>query len=230
MARAGVHGVNAPSCSRRGHPGDAQGTKYSIGVSARGRRTSPPRATRDRLIEAAAELIAEEGYDRAGVQAIVRRAGLTNGAVYANFRDKSELLGEAIEVHLDRLFGKIEQARRAGASPAQVAERVIQNLALDTPRRDRRLLTEALTAASRNPDLGAPVRELLGRAEQQFANLFEQARADGDLAADVDPSALARFSTALALGFHLVDGAGAPAPERESWTRLMSRVAASLRA
>lgn len=188
-----------------------------------------PRATRQRLIEAAAEVIAEEGYDRAGVQAIVRRAGLTNGAVYANFRDKSELLREAIEVHLDRLFGKIERARRAGASPAQVAERVIQNLALDTPRRDRRLLTEALATAGRNPDVGSPVRELLGRSEQHLAGLYEQARADGDLAADVDPVTLARFSTALALGCHLIDGAGAPAPDRASWTGLMSRVVASLR-
>ena len=71
-------------------------------------------STRDRLIEAAGDVIAEEGYDRAGTQEIARRAGLTNGAIYANFRDKSELLAEAIEVHLARLFGTMEHARRAG--------------------------------------------------------------------------------------------------------------------
>jgi TetR/AcrR family transcriptional repressor of nem operon len=185
--------------------------------------------TRDRLIEAAAALIAEEGYDRAGVQAIARRAGLTNGAVYANFRDKAELLCEAVKVHLDCIFGRIEKARLDGTSAAQVLEYLIQNPALNSPPRDRRLLTEAMAVARRNSDVASPVRELLGRAERHFAGLAEQAQADGDLAADIDPHALARFTTALALGSHLINEAGMPAADRPTWTLLTGRVAASLR-
>jgi TetR/AcrR family transcriptional regulator, transcriptional repressor of aconitase len=41
--------------------------------------TSDP--TRERLLAAAAEVFAEKGYDRAGVQEIAHRAGFTTGAI-----------------------------------------------------------------------------------------------------------------------------------------------------
>ncbi len=52
--------------------------------------------TRDRLLAAATDVFSERGYDGAGVQEIARRAGLTTGAIYANFSGKAELLLEAI--------------------------------------------------------------------------------------------------------------------------------------
>ncbi len=186
--------------------------------------------TRERLIEAAADVIAEEGYDRAGVQEIARRAGLTNGAIYANFRDKSELLAEAVEVGLVRLFGKMEDARQAGASPAQVIEMVGRTLALHTPARSRTLVGEALAAARRDPDVGVRVRQLLTTLEAHVANVVDEARQAGDIAGDVDPAALARFGVALAMGYHVTYTAGMPEPDHAAWTRLMTRVLASLRA
>src|SRR5688572_13508544 len=64
--------------------------------------------TRTRLIDAAATVFAEKGYDRAGVQEISRRAGLTTGAIYGRFAGKAELLQAAIDSRttdeLDELF------------------------------------------------------------------------------------------------------------------------------
>jgi AcrR family transcriptional regulator len=185
--------------------------------------------TRDRLIEAAAQLIAEEGYEGAGTQAIARRAGLTNGAIYANFRDKSELLAEAVEVYLGRIFAKVEDARRAGASPARIVELVMRRIGLGTAERDRRLLTEALAAARRDPEVGIRVRELVAKVEAYETGVIGQARADGDLAADVDPATMARFATALALGYHLLHTAGVPDPDAVRWEDLLTRMVASLR-
>ena len=72
--------------------------------------------TRTRLIDAAAEVFAEKGYDRAGVQEISRRAGLTTGAIYGRFSGKAELLQAAIESRttdeLDELFSST-RVRRA---------------------------------------------------------------------------------------------------------------------
>src|SRR5687768_7413604 len=66
--------------------------------------------TRDRLVEAAAAVFAERGYDGAGVQEIARRAGLTTGAIYGRFSGKAELLREAIarcsSDELDELFNQ----------------------------------------------------------------------------------------------------------------------------
>jgi AcrR family transcriptional regulator len=47
--------------------------------------------TRAKLIEAAAEVIGEKGFDRAALEDIAARAGMTRGAVYGNFRNKEEL-------------------------------------------------------------------------------------------------------------------------------------------
>src|SRR5262245_27023584 len=47
--------------------------------------------TRDRLIRAARDMIAERGFHRVSLSAIAARAGLTKGAVYDNFHSKDEL-------------------------------------------------------------------------------------------------------------------------------------------
>jgi AcrR family transcriptional regulator len=48
--------------------------------------------TRARLIEAAVEVIREKGYNRASLEDVARRAGMTRGAIYNNFKDKEDLL------------------------------------------------------------------------------------------------------------------------------------------
>jgi AcrR family transcriptional regulator len=47
--------------------------------------------TRAKLIEAAAAVIGEKGLDRASLEEIAARAGMTRGAVYGNFKNKEEL-------------------------------------------------------------------------------------------------------------------------------------------
>ncbi len=187
------------------------------------------RPTRRRLIDSAAELISEEGYDRVGVQAIAHRAGLTNGAIYANFRDKAQLLAEAIETRLPRLFDAVEQGLQNGEAAIQVLGLIARSMALDTPDGDRRLLVEAYSAAWRDPAVGAVVRERLARIESLVTQLGNQARQDGHLDDDVDPATLARFGTALALGYQLIHTAGAPDPDRKAWIRLVDRVLSSVR-
>jgi AcrR family transcriptional regulator len=53
--------------------------------------------TRKRLIEAAAAVIAEKGFDRASLEDIAALAGMTRGAVYGNFKNKEELFLALIE-------------------------------------------------------------------------------------------------------------------------------------
>lgn len=48
-------------------------------------------ATRQRLLDAAAQVFAETGLDAASVEAICERAGYTRGAFYSNFDSKEEL-------------------------------------------------------------------------------------------------------------------------------------------
>jgi len=51
--------------------------------------------TRAALVEAASQLIAEEGYDRLSMDRVAARAGMTKGAIYGNFASKEDMVMEA---------------------------------------------------------------------------------------------------------------------------------------
>ncbi|WP_313899708.1 TetR/AcrR family transcriptional regulator [Tunturiibacter lichenicola] len=62
-------------------------------ITDAGKRTR----TRAKLVEAAAAVIADKGFDRASLEEIAARAGMTRGAVYGNFKNKEELFLALIE-------------------------------------------------------------------------------------------------------------------------------------
>jgi AcrR family transcriptional regulator len=68
-------------------------------TSPRSRPKGDKRArTRTKLLAAARELIREQGFERATLREVARRAGMTSGAIYGNFRDRDDLfiaLGDA---------------------------------------------------------------------------------------------------------------------------------------
>jgi AcrR family transcriptional regulator len=47
--------------------------------------------TRAALIDAAAAVIGEKGWDRTSLEEVARRAGMSRGAIYGNFHDRDEL-------------------------------------------------------------------------------------------------------------------------------------------
>ena len=47
--------------------------------------------TRAALLEAARELIREKGYERTTIDEVAKRAGMTTGAIYGNFKNRDEL-------------------------------------------------------------------------------------------------------------------------------------------
>ena len=79
------------------------------------RRTQVDRsaATRTALIDAARPLFAEHGYGGVGTETIVRAAGVTRGALYHQFADKTELFAavfEAVEEDIGARIGKVVAA------------------------------------------------------------------------------------------------------------------------
>lgn len=130
--------------------------------------------TRTRLIAAAAEVIAERGFQAASLADVAERAGVTTGAIYSSFRSKEALFFavlESLSVRLDldpgpsvpaaeRIVGAAESAARFAVGPE--SRRLLQLqlefalLALRDPatlsrlvesvRTDRRALGELLQA------------------------------------------------------------------------------------
>ena len=110
------------------------------------------RSSRDRLLAAAVEVFVEQGYEGARVQDIARAAGLTTGAIYANFRGKAELLFEAIGVRADAEMDEMltEARRRDVRQLLELLERAKRDgsidAALDTDAFARFCLTLAMGA------------------------------------------------------------------------------------
>jgi AcrR family transcriptional regulator len=80
-----------------------------------GRRTQAERraATRRALLDAARDLFAEKGYHETAAEEIVRRAGLTRGALYHHFEDKKDLFRAVVDELESEIDEEIEAAERA---------------------------------------------------------------------------------------------------------------------
>ena len=58
---------------------------------------------RGKILDEAIRYFKEEGNSGAGTAAIMKRAGLTTGALYSHFKSKEDLFGEAVCRELERL-------------------------------------------------------------------------------------------------------------------------------
>ncbi|MCI3131038.1 TetR/AcrR family transcriptional regulator [Phenylobacterium aquaticum] len=71
--------------------------------------------TRAALLAAARELIREQGYERTTLDAVAKRAGMTSGAIYGNFKNREDLFMALTEVH----WAPIKPVIRTGSSFAE---------------------------------------------------------------------------------------------------------------
>ena len=90
--------------------------KVNDGPSARRTQAERTAATRARLLEAGRHLFAADGYAAVPTQAIVDAAGVTRGALYHQFGDKSALFAEVYEDVERELVARIS-ARIVAAEP-----------------------------------------------------------------------------------------------------------------
>src|SRR6187549_2265001 len=76
-------------------------------------------ATRQKLLDAAAQVFAEVGLDATSVEAICDRAGFTRGAFYSNFETKDELflelVGNVARARVEAVRSRVLQLEREGA-------------------------------------------------------------------------------------------------------------------
>ena len=182
-----------------------------------------PESTSSRLVEAASELFAERGYERTSTQDIARRAGLTTGAIYSNFRGKRELLLAAISQPAEALRSQVADARKAGASALDLIRAGSHRLVSNRGRRQRSILVNALVLASRDAIVGQKLRHGLTRTFRDFGHLVREGQAEGSIDPMVDVDAYVHYAYALTFGTYLLEAAGMPAPDQDAWDGLMDR-------
>jgi AcrR family transcriptional regulator len=87
--------------------------------------------TRERLLDAAAQVFARRGYHEASVEEIASEAGFTTGAVYSNFAGKEELFLALADREVEKQVAEIRavaESVEAGGEAAAEASRRFQEL------------------------------------------------------------------------------------------------------
>jgi AcrR family transcriptional regulator len=78
------------------------------------RRAVAKQQTRAKVLAAARRLFSEQGYEGATIRDIAAAAGMSTGAVFANFRDKSDLFREIMSNDMVSLGGMMREAAGKG--------------------------------------------------------------------------------------------------------------------
>jgi AcrR family transcriptional regulator len=78
------------------------------------RRTLAKQQTRAKVLAAARRLFSEEGYEGATIRDIAAAAGMSTGAVFANFTDKSDLFREIMMSDMAALGEAMREAASRG--------------------------------------------------------------------------------------------------------------------
>lgn len=183
---------------------------------------------RVRLIEAAAEVFAEKGYDGAGVAEIARRAGYTTGAIYGRFTGKAELLAAAIDAHTDSELDALFNEHRFEGKVTDILTTVGSHLVSAGFDSGHALLLEAMVAARREPELRRMLQERLEWRADRLADLIRQAKATGAIDPALDTEAVARFCHAVGFGFLLFRAVELDLPEPGPWEALIARLVDAL--
>jgi AcrR family transcriptional regulator len=161
--------------------------------------------SRERILDAACELIASQGIDEVRIARVATRAGASTALVHHYFSTREELLEQAL----------IHSFERAGeerfGEPSEVEKTATEALAraigecLPLPGAQERewvLWVELWLRAVREPGLRPVAARLYDRYRRWMAALIRAGAESGEFRADVDVDAVANVAMAL------LDGVG----------------------
>lgn len=200
-------------------------------VTVNGRRRRPwALQSKDRILAAATEEIAEVGFERARLTEIARRAGMTPGSVYTWFKNKEDLfraaLEDALEKQVESNFSVLERIGEVDRTNwlIQIASLVPRNADNPGPTPAQILLLEAYYASWRDQSAR---KKFLPRIEQHFElyeRIVRKAQSDGHLSKALDTQLVAMMFLAIPTGMSVLQFAGLPRPSDEKWLPVYDRL------
>jgi AcrR family transcriptional regulator len=181
-------------------------------------------ATRAALVELAAELFAEQGYVQSSIRDVARKGSVTTGAIYGHFRNKADLLVEAINI---RTAEELE-AQSMGRSTDHIES--LARLAKEYPKRRalRALIIQGAAAAHTDPETRDKLRtEQLSHLEAWIKG-YERDRQRLGIDPSVDLQAAVIFTWAVELGLGVLEAVGIEPKSRKGWADMFNRFGRSL--
>ncbi|KNB53401.1 TetR/AcrR family transcriptional regulator [Streptomyces caatingaensis] len=152
----------------------------------------------DRVLDAAMHAFWSKGYAATSAQDLVDGTGLGRGSLYNAYASKHGLFVEALRRY-DEEWATRQVAVLEGEGAVREKVRAVLMTVVDeesAPAGDRRgclAVNAAVELAGRDEEVTAVVRRTFRRMEDAFCEALQRARGRGEIGADRDARALARY-------------------------------------
>lgn len=151
---------------------------------------------------AAIDCFARFGYQGTSIERIARHAGVTKGALYYHFRDKEDLLFEAVSERVGEfehhVLAEISPSADALASLKRVIDACFFHATVSNHRRF--IITLMIEALDTNPRLSAKFQRILRRMRAFLADVVRRGQQAGTVRADLDSEQTATMIAGAIMG------------------------------
>ena len=171
-------------------------------------KTRKSRATRERIMTAASELMVERGNSDFQMSEVSARCHMSKGALYYYFSDKDELVEAVFEASGDELVSAIEEAVSQAASAREALEGLFSELARRMRTRSPLVLALTVELSSMGGELFSAVSGQLSRIVRIIGELLERGKGEGFVRQDVDTSLAAVYLCGGLVGTTVASASG----------------------
>jgi len=180
----------------------------------------------DEALTAALRVFWRRGYEGASMAELTAEMGIAKPSLYAAFGNKEELFKKALDLYEREKMAYMAEALKAPTS-RQMAEKLLMGaLAMQTSSCDPKGCLGVISSVACGQE-ASPIRDCVIERQKSSRNLLiarlEDYQRDGDLPADIEPEALARYMTAVLQGLSVQAGAGASVQELKSLVDMAMR-------
>jgi AcrR family transcriptional regulator len=142
---------------------------------------------RERILESAVGLFAEQGYDATSVAQVITRAGVAKGGFYHHFASKEALLYEVYGDLIARQLAALEDILARGLTPAETLRALIGDLVGSTAESAQRALVFWRELHRLGDERTAQYRRARRRYHDAVQRLIRDGQASGEFAAVASP-------------------------------------------
>jgi AcrR family transcriptional regulator len=183
--------------------------KATASVAADARQTPPGRRarrqaeTRARILHAALDLFARQGFFSTTVEQITEAADVGKGTFFNYFPSKEHVLAGFGEVQIAKIRAAREEARRGETSTRQIGHNLLRELARE-PAGSPGLLRSLIVVNLSSEEVGRVAGQNMARGRQELAHLIAEAQERGDIRPNLKPAQVAHHFQQTFLGTMLL--------------------------
>lgn len=210
--------------------------KNDIVVDEKGRNRRPwALPSRDKILAATVDEIADVGYERARVVSIAKRAGMTAGSLYTWFENKEDLFRAALQYSIAE---QVESNKKilehvVLSHPEnwlfQIGALAPRNAADQGPTAAQILILETAYVTWRDSKARPNFVPHLRDIHSMYVKVIMEAQEKGTVTPTVDAESGALVLMAIPLGIALLEFAGLGRPQEEAFLEMFSRLGRALK-